>query len=100
MLMHPEDAEAIAVKSGDWVKVETKRGEVMVPVKVDQTTRKGHLHIPNMFDMKYPDPITGELKSTGVSLNELSDVNDHDKYTGIPALKHVRCRVLAQPHPA
>lgn len=95
MLMHPADAEAAGVVSGDLVRVESKRGEVTVPVKVDQTTRQGHLHIPNIFDLKYPDPVTGELKSTGVRLNELSDVNDRDKYTGIPALKNVRCRVTA-----
>lgn len=93
MLMHPEDAKTVGIENGDWAVVQTKRGEVTVPVKVDQTTRQGHLHIPNIFDMPYPDPITGELKRTGVSLNELSDVNDRDKYTGIPALKNIRCRV-------
>ncbi|WP_162818261.1 molybdopterin-dependent oxidoreductase [Aquirhabdus parva] len=95
MLIHPEDAELVGVASGDMVKLTTKRGEVTVPVKVDTSTRKGHLHLPNIFDMQYPDPVTGKPTRTGVTLNELSDVNDRDKYTAIPALKYVRCQLTA-----
>ncbi|USP42132.1 molybdopterin-dependent oxidoreductase [Acinetobacter sp. XS-4] len=93
MLVNPSDAESLNIKSGDLVNLQTKRGEVIVPVSVDGSTRKGHLHLPNLFNLKYPDPETGELVNTGVSINELSDVNDRDKYTGIPNLKYIRCKI-------
>jgi hypothetical protein len=45
-------------------------------------TLAGHLHLPNMLNQSYPDPVTGELKETGVSINELVDLTDRDPYTG------------------
>lgn len=88
-----EDAAALGIENGALVRIESRRGAVQVPAKVDAGTRPGHLSIPNIFDLQYPDPVTGELKSTGVGINELSDVNDRDPYTGIPNLKRIRCRL-------
>ncbi len=91
--MSSEDAAALGVESGALVRLSSRRGTVTVPVKVEANTLPGHVHLPNIFDLKYPDPVTGELKSTGVSINELSDADDRDPYTGIPHLKHIRCRI-------
>ncbi|MDF3032158.1 MAG: anaerobic dehydrogenase, partial [Moraxellaceae bacterium] len=89
----PEDAEKLGVENGTLVRIESRRGAVQVPAKVDANTRPGNLHLPNIFDLQYPDPVTGELKSTGIGINELSDVSDRDPYTGVPNLKRIRCRV-------
>lgn len=93
--MSVEDAAAMGLDSGARVRLVTRRGEVVVPVKVEANTRPGHVHLPNIFDLKYPDPVTGELVSTGVSINDLSDADDRDPYTGIPRLKYIRCRIEA-----
>lgn len=91
--MSSEDAAALGVASGALVRLSSRRGSVTVPVKVEANTLPGHVHLPNIFDLKYPDAETGELRSTGVGINELSDADDRDPYTGIPHLKHIRCRI-------
>ncbi|HVL00056.1 MAG TPA: molybdopterin-dependent oxidoreductase [Dongiaceae bacterium] len=91
--IHAEDAAALGVENGAQVKLSSRRGSVTVAVKIDAATLPGHVHLPNIFDLKYPDPETGELRSTGVTINELSDATDRDPYTGCPNLKRIRCRI-------
>jgi len=91
--MSIDDAAALGVENGALMRVTSRRGSVTVPVKVEANTLPGHVHLPNIFDLLYPDAITGELRSTGVGINELSDATDRDPYTGIPHLKHIRCRI-------
>ena len=88
-----QDAAKLGVVNGDMVRLSSRRATVTVPVKVDAGTLPGHIHLPNIFDLKYPDPVTGELKSTGVGINTLGDVRDRDPYTGIPHTKYIRCRI-------
>jgi anaerobic selenocysteine-containing dehydrogenase len=88
-----EDASALGLKAGDMAKISSKRGSVTAPVKICEGTRQGHLHLPNMLSQRYPDPITGELKQTGIAVNELGDASDRDPYTGCPHTKRIRCRV-------
>ncbi|MBS1197161.1 MAG: formate dehydrogenase, alpha subunit [Proteobacteria bacterium] len=47
--MHPEDAEKLGIKSGDWVNIETRRGKVKVRAKVTATVDKGALFMPFHF---------------------------------------------------
>lgn len=93
LLISKEDAAAHGVENGAMVKLSTRRGAVTVPCKIDPHSRPGHVHLPNIFDLRYPDPDTGELRSTGVTINELTDASDRDPYTGIPNFKRVRCKV-------
>ena len=88
-----EDADMLGLVAGDTAKISSNRGAVTAPVKIDAGTRKGHLHLPNMLSQRYPDPETGELKQTGIPVNELGDSSDRDPYTGCPHTKRIRCRV-------
>lgn len=88
-----EDAASLNISNGTMVRVSTRRGVVTVPIKIDAGSLAGHVHLPNIFDLHYPDPVTGELKPTGVSINTLTDVNDRDPYTGIPHTKYLRCKI-------
>jgi len=91
--INPEDAAGLGIDNGSLVRLESRRGAVQVTAKVDAHTRPGHLNLPNIFDLQYPDPVSGELQSTGIGINELSDAADRDPYTGCPNHKRIRCRV-------
>lgn len=93
MLVSVQEAEVHGLSKGDSVLLESRRGRFEVPIKIDKNTRPGHLNIPNIFNLAYPDSETGELKATGVGINELSDADECDPYTGCPYHKRIRCRI-------
>lgn len=94
LFIHPSDAERLALAEGSQVRVETRRGAVELPVRRDSTMRVGHLAIPNGFGLEFPDAESGELKRSGISINELTDAMDRDPFTGSPHHKFVRCRLV------
>jgi anaerobic selenocysteine-containing dehydrogenase len=91
--MNPADAEGLGVVDGAAVRVQSRTGSVELPAKVEKGVQPGHLHIPNGFGTQYPDPETGELIAAGVCINELTEAQDRDPFTGCPHFKYVRCRV-------
>lgn len=93
LYISPEDAEKLELSADDQVKLSTRRGSVIVPVKIDANTMAGHLSLPNMLSQFYPDPVTGELKQTGIRINDLVDAQDRDPYTGCPHIKRLRTRI-------
>lgn len=97
VIMNPDDAAALGIHDGDTVRLETRRGFLLGPAKLDAQTAVGHLQIPNGFGVEYPDPETGKLKPVGLLVNAIVDIKDRDPYTGIPHTKYIRCRVVA-PH--
>lgn len=88
-----EDAEALGLQAGEPVRISSRRGSVTAPVKIDAGTMAGSLHLPNMLGQRYPDAVTGELKQTGVPINELVDLMDRDPYTACPHTKRIRVKV-------
>lgn len=94
ILIHPQDAAQWGVNQGDLVRLESKRGAVEGPVRLEPNTMPGHLHIPNGFGMSFPDPVTGELRQNGILINELMDIHDRDPYTGCPYTKTIACRLI------
>jgi anaerobic selenocysteine-containing dehydrogenase len=94
LYIHPSDAERLSLAEGTEVRVETRRGAVELPVRRDATMRPGHLAIPNGFGLEFPDRQSGELKRTGVVINELTDAMERDPFTGSPHHKFVRCRLV------
>ena len=91
--MNTDDADQLNLFNGDSVKVESRKGAVELPVKIEAQVQKGHIHIPNGFGTKYPNPDTGKLEQTGICINELTDAQDRDPLTGCPHFKYVRCRI-------
>jgi predicted molibdopterin-dependent oxidoreductase YjgC len=47
--IHPEDAEALAVKDGDTVTLSTRRGEIQVSARVSNKVKPGLLFVPFHF---------------------------------------------------
>jgi anaerobic selenocysteine-containing dehydrogenase len=92
--LHPTDAEAVGVADGELVRITTRTGSAEVPVEVTDTMHLGHISLPNGFGLDYPDE-SGERVVHGVSLNELTSVDDRDAFAGTPLHKHVRARLDA-----
>jgi formate dehydrogenase len=82
------DAAALALATGDRVRVSTRRGAAEVPVEVVDTMRAGHVSLPNGFGLTSLD---GER--VGVRLNELTAAEDRDEFVGTPWHKYVAARL-------
>lgn len=91
--IHPEVARQHQLANGDTAEIETRRGTVRAQVKVDDQVLPVQITLPNGFGLWFPDPKTGELKQTGVALNDLTDAQQRDPFTGCPEHKLVRCRI-------
>jgi anaerobic selenocysteine-containing dehydrogenase len=81
------DAQRLGIDSGAVVRVETRRGAVQLPARIDDRLREGLVTIPNGFGMVWGDDVVG------VNANELTAAEDRDPFTGCPYHKYVPCRV-------
>ncbi len=76
--IHPGDAQALHIKTGDWLKVASRRGEVKVRAKVSDRSRLGSVFmtfhhqkvLTNILTSGHRDPITGtpEYKACAVKI--------------------------------
>jgi len=89
----PDDAKSLGVRTGDRVRVTTRRGAVELPAAVDTHLHPGHVWIPNGFGMVYPSGGDGAPAVQGANTNELTDVRDRDPITGCPHHKYTLCRI-------
>ncbi len=89
--IHPDDATALAVTTGEVVRLTTRRGSVVVTVEVSDTMQRGHVSLPNGLGLDYPED--GGSVQTGVAPNELTSADDRDPFVGTPWHKHVPARV-------
>jgi anaerobic selenocysteine-containing dehydrogenase len=93
--VHPTDAQALGVATGDTVRITTRRGSAAVPVEVSDSMQPGHVSLPNGMGTTSDG---GE--AAGVAPNELTSATDRDPFAGTPWHKHVPARierVIAQP---
>ena len=88
--MSPEDAADLGVASGERVRLSTRAGEALVSVEVSVTMQAGHLSLPNGLGVTYPD---ADDAAGGTAPNELTRVEDRDRFVGTPWHKHVPARV-------
>lgn len=87
-----DDAAALAIETGDKVRVETERGSVDAFVEVTDTLQSGHVTLPNGLGVDYPAD-DGEPALVGASTNELTSDHHRDDFAGTPFHKHVPARV-------
>ena len=84
--LHPADAERIPVKSGDWVKVSSRRGEVWTRARITRRSPEGTVFMSFAFPEESPtnvvtnptvDPITEtpELKVAAVAVEPAQPPN-------------------------
>jgi anaerobic selenocysteine-containing dehydrogenase len=90
----PMDAASLGVRSGDRVRLTTRRDSVIVAVDVSESMQPGHVSLPNGLGVGYPDA-HGDAIVTGIAPNELTDAAARDRFAGTPWHKHVPARVEA-----
>lgn len=90
--MHPEDAQKIGCKEGDWVRMSTRRGSAEAEVELGEDLQPGHVALPNGHGLDYT-AVDGSAVHKGVSLNELTDSASRDAFAGTPWHKYVPVRI-------
>ena len=77
ILLHPDTAAAHGIADGQRVRVHNKRGEIILPAKVDPGMRKGVCSIPhghvdanvnNLTSTDAVDPLGGMALYSGVPI--------------------------------
>jgi anaerobic selenocysteine-containing dehydrogenase len=78
----PADASALDVRSGDRVRLSTRRDSMVVAVEVSEMMQPGHVSLPNGLGLTYPGGAGEEV--TGLAPNELTASEDRDPFVGTP----------------
>ncbi len=89
--IHPDDAAALGVATGDAVRVTTRAGSAIAAVEVADSMHRGHLALPNGLGLAYPGD--GGERITGVAPNDLTLATDRDPFVGTPWHKRVPARL-------
>jgi thiosulfate reductase/polysulfide reductase chain A len=90
--IHPETAEKLGIKDGDWIRIETLRGSVK--------------HKAKLFDGIHPQVVSAPIGwwygyKDGwreVNINTLTDNKHCDPQVGCPPMRGLLCRVTKEPH--
>ena len=85
--VHPEDAAALGVGTGDRVKLTTRRGMATVAVEVSEAMQRGHISLPNGTG------IGAAGLHGGISPNELTETAARDPFVGTPWHKRVPAKL-------
>lgn len=89
--MCPHDADAMAVATGDLVRLTTETGTATTVVEVNDMMQPGHVSLPNGMGVSYPTD-DGDVV-VGVPLNTLTTVKRRDKFFGNPWHKTLPVRI-------
>jgi anaerobic selenocysteine-containing dehydrogenase len=87
----PEDAAQLGVVTGNSVRLTTRRGSVLVSIEVSDSMQRGHVSLPNGLGLSYQTD--DGVVTAGVAPNELTALEDRDRFVGTPWHKHVPARI-------
>ncbi len=93
--IHPDDAAALGVTTGQSLRLTTRRDSLLVPVELSASMQRGHISLPNGLGVTYPDATSpaGAVPLVGVAPNELTSAEDRDPFVGTPWHKYVPARL-------
>ncbi len=102
LLIHPRDAEARGIRTGQPVAVRSRVGAVVLPAEVSDEVMPGVVSIPHGWGHHRPGTrLRVAERRPGVSLNDLTDDHLVDPLCGTAAFSNVRVAVrLHEPEPA
>jgi formate dehydrogenase len=92
LAIHPQDAARLGLADGAQVKIVTQVGEAMIDARHDPRQQQGTLAMPNGLGMSYPDARGAQI-AVGVAPNELTPLENKDKFVGTPFHKFVPARL-------
>ena len=94
LFIHPDDARSLNLGDGSLARVHTARRSVEVQVALNDRMHPGHVSLPNGQGVDYPG-VDGSLERVGISTNDLTSLEDRDKFVGTPWHKSVPVRIEA-----
>ena len=90
LMLHPDDAAARGLASGDRARVRSRVGAVEVPVEVTDSVMRGVVSLPHGFGHdRAGASLTVAAKAPGVSMNDLTDSAEIDELSGTAVLSGV-----------
>jgi anaerobic selenocysteine-containing dehydrogenase len=94
LLMHPRDAAARGITSGETVELASKTGGVRVPVEVSDEIMAGVVSLPHGWGHDRPGTRLGVARSVpGVSVNDVTSEDHFDALSGTAALSGLAVEV-------
>jgi len=95
MLIHPDDAKHMKLKSGDLSRVTSRVGTLEIEAEVTENIMKGVISIPHGWGHTGKGiKMSVAQKRPGVSINDISDDAFVDKLTGTSALNGIPVNVV------
>lgn len=94
LLMHPDDASDRAMRSGDTVRLRSKKGEVTVPLEVSDEIARGVVSLPHGWGQQKAD-LRIAKGHVGASVNDVTDESFLDALSGTAAFNGVKVEVTA-----
>lgn len=94
LLMHPDDAERLALRPGDRVEVRSRVGAVEVPLELSDAIMPGVVSLPHGFGHHRQGTRTRVAsEQPGASINDLTDELAIDELSGVAAFSGVSVEV-------
>jgi anaerobic selenocysteine-containing dehydrogenase len=86
--INPEDASQLGISSGAKVRITTGVGSALAEAEVTGRMQPGHVSLPNGFGLDNEDG-----SRSGVAVNELTSLDNRDRFAGTPLHKYVPARI-------
>jgi len=94
LLMHPGDAERLALRPGDRVELRSRVGAIEVPLELSDAIMPGVVSLPHGFGHGHEGTRLSTANAhPGASINDLTDELEIDELSGVAALSGVRVSV-------
>jgi anaerobic selenocysteine-containing dehydrogenase len=100
LLMHPDDAERLALRPGDRVEVRSRVGAVVAPLETSDAIMQGVVSLPHGFGHgRDGTRLQFANAQGGASINDLTDELAVDELSGVAAFSgvNVEVRLFAEP---
>jgi anaerobic selenocysteine-containing dehydrogenase len=94
LLMNPEDAQSLNLENAQDVCIESRVGEILIPLEISETVMRGVVSIPHGWGHgREGIQLSVAAQNAGVSINDLTDDQQIDELTGNAAFSGVAVKV-------
>ncbi|MEP5568314.1 MAG: molybdopterin-dependent oxidoreductase [Halioglobus sp.] len=94
LMLHPKDADARGISTGDSVRVSSRVGQIELPVMITEDIMPGVVCMPHLWGHgRKNTQQTVANNQAGVSMNDLTDVEYFDQLTGNAIVNGVPVKV-------